>query len=153
MRAAIINTTTSEILYMGEEGQGRASLPGNVWVSPVDLGWEYGDFKCIEVTDFVAPEGKQNVGLPSYEVIADKVVETYQTEDIPVPPVLPAQIEKATILSRLTDEQLEQAISLMTVRQQERWRMPGYPMINVDDPELLAMLQAVGADPEVVLAL
>jgi hypothetical protein len=31
--------------------------------------------------------------------------------------------------------------------------MPGYPMINIDDPELLAMLQAVGADPEVILAL
>lgn len=62
------------------------------------------------------------------------------------------QVEKAVIMSRITDDQLKQAMELMTLRQQERWRMPGYPKLNVDDPELLALLTAIGADPDTVLA-
>lgn len=62
------------------------------------------------------------------------------------------RVRKSTIISRLTDEQLSEAISLMTVRQQERWRAPDQPAVNADDPETIAILQAVGADDSVVLA-
>jgi hypothetical protein len=62
------------------------------------------------------------------------------------------QIEKTTIIARLTDDQLEAALGLMTTRQKELWRAPGYPAINVDDAELLAVLQAIGADAVTVLA-
>lgn len=61
-------------------------------------------------------------------------------------------IEKSVVMERLTDEQLETALSLMTSRQKERWRMPGHPQIYVDDPELLALLSAIGADADKVLA-
>jgi hypothetical protein len=61
-------------------------------------------------------------------------------------------IPKAIVLERLTDAQLEQSLSLMTPRQKERWRMPGKPDIYVDDPELLGMLKAIGADAAIVLA-
>lgn len=78
-------------------------------------------------------------------------ITTYVWQE-PDPVAQPRMIEKATVLSRLTDDQLAQAISLMTLRQQEKWRMPGYPSVSVEDADLLAVLKAVGADAETVLA-
>mgnify|MGYP000373699522 CR=1 FL=1 len=62
------------------------------------------------------------------------------------------RVPKSTIIARLTDEELDAALALMTTRQKERWRAPDHPAVDVDDPELLAVLAAVGADPEAVLA-
>ncbi len=62
------------------------------------------------------------------------------------------KVAKSLILSRITDAQLEQAMALMTVRQQERWRAPDQPAVYFDDPETIAVLQAIGADPDEVLA-
>lgn len=67
-----------------------------------------------------------------------------------VPPY--RKIRKSTIISRLTDAQLDAAMELMSRRQKEKWRAPDWPAINVDDPELLAVLAAIGADAETVLA-
>lgn len=61
-------------------------------------------------------------------------------------------IRKETILARITDQQLELAISMMSQRQKERWRMPGRATVYVDDPDTVAIIKAVGADPAVVLA-
>ena len=75
--------------------------------------------------------------------------------DIPdlEPPSSPRRmIEKATIVSRLTDEQLGQALGLMSNRQKERWRTPGYPSVFADDPEILTILAAIEANPEIILA-
>ncbi|MBX9820847.1 MAG: hypothetical protein K2Y19_09345 [Afipia birgiae] len=69
-----------------------------------------------------------------------------------VPPLVKHQIRKSTIIARLTDEQLAAAIGGMTVRQQERWRAPDQPLLNTDDPEAIAIIEAVGADPAVILA-
>jgi hypothetical protein len=80
-----------------------------------------------------------------------EVSATAEGQTFPNPPAgvfAPRTLEKAIILARLSDEQLSQAMALMTVRQQERWRVPGYPNINVDDAELLAMRTAIGVDPD-----
>lgn len=70
----------------------------------------------------------------------------------PEPPPPPKRkILKSLVIERLTDAQLEKALSLMTARQKERWRTPGYPDVNVEDPELLGILTAIGADPDAVL--
>lgn len=60
-------------------------------------------------------------------------------------------VPKWLIVERLTDEQLEAAMGLMSLRQAERWRAAAFPNIYTDDPEMLAVLAAVGADPAVVL--
>jgi hypothetical protein len=52
----------------------------------------------------------------------------------------------------LTDAQRDAALALMTNRQKERWRSPGHPAVYADDPETVSLLQAIGADPELVLA-
>lgn len=72
--------------------------------------------------------------------------------DVPDPILERRLIQKSAILDRLTDDQLSMAISLMTDRQKERWRMPGHPWVYVDDTELLGLLSAIGADATVVLA-
>lgn len=78
-----------------------------------------------------------------------QVVVTRTYELLPVPPRM---IEKSVVLQRLTDDQLASALSLMSARQKERWLMPGYPAISVEDPEMLTLIVAVGADPAIVLA-
>jgi hypothetical protein len=85
------------------------AVPGElITVDAASAGWEFGDYRIVA---------------------KDK-----EFED---PPPVRRMIEKATVLERLTDAQLDQAMSLMTIRQKERWRMPGKPSIYVDDPELV----------------
>jgi hypothetical protein len=101
------------------------------------------------------------VRVPGASITVDAATAGWKFEDyrivakdkeFPDPPPQRRMIEKAVIVSRLTDAQLEAAISLMTIRQQERWRMPGYPSVYVDDAEVIGLIRAVGADPEKVLA-
>lgn len=61
-------------------------------------------------------------------------------------------VSKSLVISRLTDAQLDAALSAMTNRQRERWRAPDHPAIYFDDPEAVALITAVGADPDAVLA-
>ena len=60
-------------------------------------------------------------------------------------------VPKSLIIARLTDAQLDAALALMTTRQKERWRAPDHPAVYADDPEAVALLTAVGADPALVL--
>lgn len=62
------------------------------------------------------------------------------------------QISKSVILSRITDQQLDAALAAMTNRQKERWRSPDVQLVFADDPEIVALVTAIGADPAVVLA-
>jgi hypothetical protein len=80
---------------------------------------------------------------------AQSVVDAF---DVTAETAATRQISKSTVLARLTDTQLDNALGLMTNRQKERWRAPDHPKIDVDDPDLLAVLNAVGADPNIVLA-
>ncbi|MCB2019808.1 MAG: hypothetical protein KDG44_03315 [Burkholderiaceae bacterium] len=73
--------------------------------------------------------------------------------EVPPEPAPPrARVPKSVVLSRLTDAQLEAALALMTPRQMERWRAPDQPTVYTDDPDTVAIVTAVGADPQVVLA-
>lgn len=65
----------------------RYTLPDGSQISPVLLGWASGDYAVVEVIPFDVPEGKQIVGSPSYAVSDGVVIETYQVEDIPPPPI------------------------------------------------------------------
>jgi hypothetical protein len=95
------------------------------------------------------PEALHEIASETDTFVGGRVLVTRVYNLLPAPI---RQIDKAVILERLTDAQLEAALGMMTARQKERWRMPGRPAINSDDPEMLALLRAVGADPAVVLA-
>jgi hypothetical protein len=62
------------------------------------------------------------------------------------------KVLKSIVISRLTNAQLEAAITNMTNRQRERWRSPDSPTVWSDDQEVIDMIVAIGADPDVVLA-
>jgi hypothetical protein len=61
------------------------------------------------------------------------------------------RVPKSVILSRLGDERAAQAFALATVGQQLRWNAPDKTFINADDPEVRALLAAIGADAAEIL--
>ena len=62
------------------------------------------------------------------------------------------RVPKSTVLARLGEEKSTQAMSSASSWQLLRWNAPDNPAVNADDPEVIALIQAVGADPAVVLA-
>lgn len=71
----------------------------------------------------------------------------------PEPPPPPRRmIGKSVIISRLTDQQVADAVALLTPKQAERWRAPDKPAVYFDDAETVAILNAVGANVEEVMA-
>ena len=114
--------------------------------------WDDGDLAAhgLAAADpFVAPEGKVAVGAERFE--DDGTLQVFDVEDAPEPEPVRRMLPKWLVVARLTDMQLEAAIGAMTLRQQEHWRAAAFPDIWVDDPEMLAILALVGADPETVL--
>lgn len=121
--------------------------------SLVEAGiWDDGDLAVhglVAAEPFVAPEGKVAVGAERFEDGGTRQV--FDVEDAPEPGPVRRLLPKWLVVARLTDPQLEAALGAMTVRQQERWRAAAFPDIWADDPEMLAILALVGADPETVL--
>lgn len=149
---ALISLKPQQVLRtfnVEREAAVRVDLPDGSQLSPVTLGWTDGKYAVWAVEPFEAPESKERVGPVSYEFWDDVVREVYDVQDAPPPPR--RMVPKWLIVARLTDQQLEQAIGLMTVRQQERWRAAAFPDIYADDPEMVAILTYVGADAEHVL--
>ena len=62
------------------------------------------------------------------------------------------RVAKSTVLSRLGDKGAAQAFALTTVGQQLRWNAPDKPAVNADDAETIAIIRAIGRDPDVILA-
>lgn len=127
------------------------NVAGNAVTEARDLGPQPINVKAGRVMPLVddAPPlaDGETFGAASYEIRENDVLRTWAVE--PAPRRL---IAKSIVLSRLTDEQLNAALGLMNNRQKERWRAPDKAEVFVDDTELLAVLNAVGADAAFVLA-
>lgn len=147
----VVNETVLQIFPVEQEAAVRAALPDGSHVSPVSLGWSGGDYAVYSFVRFSAPDGYYAVGEPSYtfDHQAKTVTETRDIEEVTP---LRRRVRKSVILSRLTDEQVEAAMALLTAKQKERWRAPDQPTVYVDDPETLAVLQAIEADVDAVMA-
>lgn len=120
---AVERVADGEEIFRYREKPARFNLPNDIVIMGAEPGWQSDEYRFIE-----------------------------RSWEEPDPEPVRRTIEKSTIIDRLTDAQLDQALSIMTTRQKERWRMPGHPVVYVDDPEVLGLLQAIGADPAVVLA-
>lgn len=105
---------------------------------------------CVELMDGATCLLRVDAAQAGWENESYSITATSWEEPDPAP--VRRLIEKSLVLSRLTDAQLDAALGAMTNRQKERWRMPGAPSIYVDDPELLGLLNFIGADPAVILA-
>lgn len=76
-------------------------------------------------------------------------------KDIPGLPVPRPSVRKSTIIARLNEAGKLQAASAALnadLYTRERWYAPDRPTIYTDDAEALALLNAIGADPEFILA-
>ena len=110
-----------------------------------ELMAEYGAYP-VQPSEPETPEGKQAV--PADPIYSEgEWRQGWVFNDVPR-----RMIAKWLIVSRLTDQELADAFALMSLRQAERWRAAAFPDIYADDPEMLAILAAVGADAETVLA-
>jgi hypothetical protein len=78
----------------------------------------------------------------------DELVEVLRRYNVPPYHAVP----KSLVLARLGDQKAAQAFAIATIGQQLRWNAPGKTFVNADDQETIAIIQAVGEDPAVVLA-
>jgi len=112
-------------------------------------------FGFIKVTRAAAPRGRRHIGEARYRFDGDAAIEEFDSEEIPAEPVPAPErpaIGKSVIIDRLSEDQIERAIKKLTAKQLEKWRAPDHPVIYCDDPILLETLNAIGADPKIVLA-
>lgn len=128
----IIDGFALERISTGEQVAWWGSIPPRIDVPDTD------------VVLFATPEGWSDADLDL------RVVSSSQEQ--PSPPIPPRKISKSIILSRLTDDQLSKADGMMTIRQKEKWRMPGHSSVSVEDTDLLDILRAIGANAAAVLA-
>lgn len=132
--------------------QGEAHVNARKAADLVERGvWSEADLAPYGVSlavPFEVPEGQmlKPLGAETFEEIDGIPHQVLETMDPPR-----RMVRKSVVLSRLTDQQIEAAIGLLTASQAERWRASDRPAVYFDDPETVAILQAVGADPEVVM--
>lgn len=110
MLAALIKNKPKEILKIYNSKPFNINI-SNLWsASNVDVGYKTPDnnYEIVNIIPFSIPEGKRPFGEAFYEFDENNnVVQKFQLEDIPVPPVLPQpKIILATdFISRFTDEE------------------------------------------------
>lgn len=126
----IVNGFALERISTGEEIEWWGTIPSRVFipgekitVDAAAAGWSFGDYRIVN-----------------------------KEKTFPDPEPVRRMVDKSTIIERLTDEELDAALALMTTRQKERWRMPGHPSVYADDKEVIGLLNAIGVDPDKILA-
>lgn len=64
------------------------------------------------------------------------------------------KVHKSTVVARLSDDHLVAAKAIFTQmpRLEARWYSPDHPSVYADDPDAIALLQAIGADPDIIMA-
>jgi len=141
----------NEIVSIVRAG-GWADLPGVGCVSPAQDGWEGEGYRLAAVTEPETPEGKQIVSGPTYKMIEGVPTAVYQYEDIPAERV---RIDKTTVHERLIAAGKMDAAYAALMQNSTyfaRWFAPGHTYVYADDPDAIALLLAIGADPDVILA-
>lgn len=101
------------------------------------------------IEDRPALGADQTYGAPTYEVGESEVTARY--------PIVTVRrlVPKSVIVARLNEAgkltAASQALNADILRR-ERWYAPDKPDVFADDPEALALLAAIGADPATILA-
>lgn len=140
----------NEIVSIVRAG-GWADLPGVGCVSPAQDGWEGEGYRLAAIVPFDL-DGKNILSGPTYELRDGVPHEVYEVEDIP--PARP-RIEKPTVHARLIEAgKMDAAYAALSQSPAyfARWFAPGHTYVYADDPGAIALLLAIGADPDVILA-
>jgi hypothetical protein len=153
----ILSTTLTP--WLGEPlGDAEITHPLNIedlWTDE-----ELADWDLYRVAPFELPEGKRIIfdTPPTYSMVDGVACVTFETEDVPVAVVTPPLplVEKTTIINRI--EAVGKTAALLTYLQANpvlyfKWFAPGRPFVLQDDVDTIGVLTAIGADPEVILAI
>lgn len=130
----------------------RYRLPNGDGISPLVVGWSDERYAVLPVIEFEAPIGKRAIGNPAYAIVDGEVFEAYDVEDVPVERPM---VRKSTVQARLIAAgKMEAAYAALTSNPIyfARWFAPDRTEVYCDDPDALFLLKAVGADPQIVLA-
>lgn len=128
-------------------------IPANhYWIVGGDHVYASQRAAYVDLDDAKYIEWLEAGGLPSHIYAHDNLVGVLRAAN--VPPY--HRVAKSTIIARLTDQQVAAAAAAFgrpeNLRLRERWYAPDQPAINANDPESVAFVQAIGADPAIVLA-
>lgn len=159
MKIGLVNN--SQVLHTWSTPDGqiatRWTLPNGNQISPIVLGWSDDDYAILEIEEFVIPEGKITTGAVSYTIENGKIIEQYEIEDAPIvePVIERRMVKKSVVQSRLIEAgKMDLAYDLLTQNPTyfARWFAPDRPEVYFDDPDALLVLQAINADPEIIMA-
>lgn len=152
MKIALINGASVLQVWSLPAGQTelaiRYTLPDGGQLSPVKLGYSRLGYVVVEVTEFSVPEGKQIVGAPSYTVTGGVVVEAYEVEDIPPPPVPDRVTSRQFKLALLANGMLDDVETWIAA--QDRAVQIAYANSGTfvrDEPMMQAGFAALGFSP------
>jgi len=153
---SLLNLEPLAILAVFDEAVGRIDLPGletPTQVSPVQHGWEGFGFRIAQVVPEIIPAGKRQVsrGIDGVTFVDD--VPTWILEDIPPGPR--RMVPKSVVTQRVIDAgMIDQAMAALQSDWAKfaRWVAPDQPAVYFDDADTVLMVEALGLDPEVILA-
>lgn len=155
MDLALIRATSPEVIVsVFPATTGRIDLPGVGQLSPPEDGWAGDGYRVAKVEPEEAPAGKAlpAYGTDSIELIAG--MPTWQLED--APPVERRRVDKWVIIERVNSAgKAAAAKALLDMPGNEaalfKWNAP-IQSIYFDDADTVAMILALGLDPEVIMA-
>jgi hypothetical protein len=152
---ALIRNEPEQILATLQDGSGRIRLPldEETYVHAPSDGWEGLGFRIAAIGPAEMPPGKRPVssGVDGVELISGEP--TWILED--EPPAPRRQVQKALVEQRLIEAGLMDAAFAALSSSGvlfARWYSRISDSVFFDDPDALALLDAIGADPEVIMA-
>jgi len=139
-------------------------LNGIAYPANIEQLWADADLGAIGLArpaPFVAPSGQVAVGAASYQLQPDgTIAQVYATQAAPA--AAPATIPKSVVVGRIIAAgNNAQGTAYIEVAKQAlfanaaafaRWIAADHPVVNADDPDVIAMVKGIGLDPTVILA-
>lgn len=133
---------------------GRVRLPGTkTFIDPAEDGWEGYGYRLAAIVPFDLT-GKQILSGPTIGLVGGVPRQLYEVED--APPARP-RVAKTTVHDRLhAAGKLEAAKAMLEAHAIffVRWFSPDprHTYVYSDDPDAIALLNAIDADPDIILA-
>ncbi len=104
---------------------------------------------------FTAPAGMVPVGPERFELIAGAWHQIYDVESEPSPEPARLMVAKSVVQQRIIDAgQIGVAFAILQSDPAKfaRWFAPDHPAVYCDDPDAIALVAALGLEPEVIMA-
>lgn len=155
-RRALIRIDPEQIVSTFPAATNRLLLPDVdpvTCVMPPEAGWEGFGFRIADVVPAgLAPEGQRVVGR-TVALVDGVPTELLMLEESPPPPR--RMIPKSLVTQRVIDAgKIDQAMAMLQMDWAKfaRWVAPDQPAVYFDDPDTVAMVEALELDSEVIMA-